>query len=199
VRSIILIFVALNTTICERAIGMTALPAGAPLPVGAGELIEVTDGSGNILIDAWGKPMYATTNFIGLGFVTNSDVPPGTFGFSSAVDVTAPGTPGVADAVSVACCDSVGTETPPINDRWSIGLSVLSGPPYSVLCFSSHGGVCTPETGQVEDFTSLLFPGDATPPFHVLAGFEVPEPSTAALLAVAITGLAALRHGRSDT
>jgi len=83
-----------------------------------------------------------------------------------------------------------------IYDRWDIGLSVLGGYPYSESCFDE---VCTPETGQVEDFTSLLFPGDATPPFHVLAGFEVPEPSTVALLALAITGLAAIQHGRSDT
>ena len=127
-------------------------------------------------------------------------MPPGTRGFSSVVvDVTAPGTTGVADELSVVCCESVGTDTPPIYDRWDIGLSVLGGPPYSLFCLSSHGVVCTPETGQVEDFTSLLFPGDATPPSHVLAGFEVPEPSTAALLAVAITGLAAIQHGRSDT
>ena len=97
-RSIILIFVALSTIISERATGITALPAGAPLPAGVSDLLEVTDGNGNILDNSQGNPMFATDltypGSSGFGFNANPDSPPQGLSYASPyVSLTVPGTP----------------------------------------------------------------------------------------------------------
>ena len=164
---------------------LLATPAAA---IPFSDTLEITDANGILLNDINGQPAIVS--------VEDSGEPPllsivmaGTLAATVKAWLQEPGTVGVlSDSITI-------TQSGPN----LLTVSFSSVVSETVSCTPGYfGSPCTVETGQLQDVTPVLFPF-GVPPFRVKVQSEVPEASTALLLASGVVALAATQRGRRFT